>query len=330
MNQTFRIIISPKPEFVGTRSQSLISGAEQLGINNLTGCIENRLVIIKGDLTSEIVDRLSAELLVDPVTEVGKVEHLAKSTPSDENPNPFAPLTDHFFVDVLPLPGVTDPPAENLIRAAKKLNIELERAVTGHRFELYTNGSTDSKSASILSEQLLSNPVIQQASIDKPLDPPFVPYAESDGFVETIPLTEAAEDELLEISQTRRLSLNLEEMSAIQTWYRSEGREPTDVELEMLAQTWSEHCVHKTFKATIDYTDEAGNQTTINGILNEYIRAATEEIDKPWVKSAFVDNAGIVAFNDQFDLAFKVETHNHPSALEPFGGANTGIGGVVR
>jgi phosphoribosylformylglycinamidine synthase II len=119
-------------------------------------------------------------------------------------------------------------------------------------------------------------------------------------------------------------------MQAIQRYYGQERRDPTDVELEMLAQTWSEHCVHKTFKATIDYTGPDGEQQTIDGILKNYIRAATEKINKPWVRSAFVDNAGIVAFDDQFDLAFKVETHNHPSALEPFGGANTGIGGVVR
>ncbi|MCB0238101.1 MAG: phosphoribosylformylglycinamidine synthase, partial [Anaerolineae bacterium] len=116
--------------------------------------------------------------------------------------------------------------------------------------------------------------------------------------------------------------------------YRQESREPTDVELETLAQTWSEHCVHKTFRALIDYReiDADGNvhEQQIDSLLKTYIRAATERANKPWVRSAFVDNAGIVAFDDDYDLAFKVETHNHPSALEPFGGANTGVGGVVR
>ncbi|MEO8393675.1 MAG: phosphoribosylformylglycinamidine synthase subunit PurL, partial [Chloroflexota bacterium] len=114
-------------------------------------------------------------------------------------------------------------------------------------------------------------------------------------------------------------------------YFEAEKRDPSDAELETLAQTWSEHCVHKTFKALIDYTDaDTGETQTIDGLLRTYIRAATEQIDKPWVHSAFVDNAGIVAFDDVWDLAFKVETHNHPSALEPFGGANTGVGGVVR
>ena len=107
------------------------------------------------------------------------------------------------------------------------------------------------------------------------------------------------------------------------------------MELETLAQSWSEHCVHKTFKAQIDFTwlDADGNvrqQETIDGLIYQYLAAATNQLRPSWLKSAFVDNAGIIAFDDNYDLAFKVETHNHPSALEPFGGANTGVGGVVR
>ncbi len=136
------------------------------------------------------------------------------------------------------------------------------------------------------------------------------------------------------MSAERRLSLDATEMKAIQRYFGD--REATDLELETLAQTWSEHCVHKTFRAEIKYTGpppgETGPVTTtaVDGILNQHIRAATEEVNKPWVRSAFVDDAGIVALDDTTDLAFKVETHNHPSALEPFGGANTGVGGVVR
>ncbi|MEZ4734272.1 MAG: phosphoribosylformylglycinamidine synthase subunit PurL [Caldilineaceae bacterium] len=131
------------------------------------------------------------------------------------------------------------------------------------------------------------------------------------------------------------LSLDRAEMRAIQEFYEELDRPPTDVELETLAQTWSEHCVHKTFRASIDFTwqDADGNikqQTQVDGLLKQYIRAATEAINPAWLRSAFVDNAGIIAFDNHYDLAFKVETHNHPSALEPFGGANTGVGGVVR
>src|SRR5262249_32832864 len=141
--------------------------------------------------------------------------------------------------------------------------------------------------------------------------------------------------QLLELSRASLLALNLDEMRAIQEHYRSRGREPTDVELETLAQTWSEHCSHKTFKATIRYReiDQQGKivgTETIQGLLKSYIMQATEHVRPAWLVSAFSDNAGIIRLSDTQDVAFKVETHNHPSAIEPFGGANTGVGGVIR
>ena len=112
------------------------------------------------------------------------------------------------------------------------------------------------------------------------------------------------------------------------------GREPTDVELETIAQTWSEHCSHKTLAGRIAYRDENGERQFEN-MLKETIFAATQKIRErlgsdDWCVSVFEDNAGVVRFDDEFNVAFKVETHNHPSALEPYGGANTGIGGVIR
>lgn len=105
----------------------------------------------------------------------------------------------------------------------------------------------------------------------------------------------------------------------------------------MIAQTWSEHCVHKTFKAKIDIryskVERPASRSTrpsVDSILRTYLKAATEKINAPWVISAFVDNAGIIDFDDEYEISFKVETHNHPSAIEPFGGANTGVGGVIR
>ncbi|GAJ16006.1 unnamed protein product, partial [marine sediment metagenome] len=99
----------------------------------------------------------------------------------------------------------------------------------------------------------------------------------------------------------------------------------TDVEMETLAQTWSEHCVHKTFKGKIKF-----GQTTVDNLLKSTIMKATKELDKPWCLSVFSDNAGVIDFDGRYALCFKVETHNHPSAIEPYGGAATGIGGVVR
>lgn len=155
------------------------------------------------------------------------------------------------------------------------------------------------------------------------------------GTVRTVALREAGNEELAQISKEGLLALNPEEMAAIQTYYQNEDRDPTDIELETLAQTWSEHCVHKTFKALIDYSEQnaEGETTTrleIDGLFKTYIADPTYKLNKPWIVSAFVDNAGVIRLDPAWDVSFKVETHNHPSALEPFGGANTGLGGVIR
>lgn len=158
--------------------------------------------------------------------------------------------------------------------------------------------------------------------------------APQDDLVGTFDLLNASDDELVRISQDGMLALNLDEMRAVKQHFAALGRNPTDVEMETLAQTWSEHCKHKVFNGVIDYTVD-GRTERIDNLFTHTIRKATEDIrrlkgDKDWCVSVFVDNAGIIEFDDDFHLAFKVETHNHPSALDPYGGANTGIGGVVR
>jgi phosphoribosylformylglycinamidine synthase subunit PurSL len=144
---------------------------------------------------------------------------------------------------------------------------------------------------------------------------------------------ELSSDELLGLSRRRGLSLSLEEMEAVQKYFAAAGRAPTDAELETLAQTWSEHCKHKTFRAAVDH-EEAGEtgprRRAYEDLLKDTIVRATESLSKDWCLSVFKDNAGIVAFDGKDALAFKVETHNHPSALEPYGGAGTGLGGVIR
>ncbi|MEW6200894.1 MAG: phosphoribosylformylglycinamidine synthase subunit PurL [bacterium] len=152
--------------------------------------------------------------------------------------------------------------------------------------------------------------------------------------VEIIPLANVADSELLKISRTRMLSLNLPEMRAIQKYYDALGRAPTDVELECLAQTWSEHCKHKVFNGITRYI-EHGREEIIDNLFRKTIVKATEDVRKAkgrrdFCVSVFKDNAGIIRFDEKYNLVFKVETHNHPSALDPYGGANTGIGGVIR
>ena len=151
------------------------------------------------------------------------------------------------------------------------------------------------------------------------------------------------DEDLLRISRDGILSLSLEEMHAIRDHYRQPDVQsarragglpdwPTDVELECLAQTWSEHCKHKIFAARVLYTDDQGRRLEIDSLFKTYIRGATEQIARriDWLVSVFTDNAGVVRFSDDYHLVFKVETHNSPSALDPYGGAITGIVGCNR
>ena len=301
------------------RPQTQLTGFDNVTVSS------GRLFFLRGALTDDDVTRLCSELLADPVTDTFAID------------SAYSTRGVVHTVDVTLLPGVTDSAAESLLNAAWLLEINgLENAATGSRHLL--RGEVDAAALEEITTKILSNPVIQQVSIDRPIDAPFVSTQPGTGAVEVVALKDANDETLIAISNERRLSLNLEEMQVIRAYFASIEREPTDLEIEMLAQTWSEHCVHKTFRAKISYTgpaqgapaDSAPVEQEIDGLLKSYIRAATEKVNKPWVVSAFVDDAGIVRFDDDYDLAFKVETHNRPSALEPFGGANTGVGGVVR
>ncbi|MDR0493333.1 MAG: phosphoribosylformylglycinamidine synthase subunit PurL [Nitrososphaerota archaeon] len=139
-------------------------------------------------------------------------------------------------------------------------------------------------------------------------------------------LANATQSQLSEINSELALGLSAEELEVIQAYFKKENRNPTDVELQAIGQAWSEHCCHKTFKGKIKIE---GSQT-INSLFKTYIAKATNQIKAPWCVSVFEDNAGIVKFDKGQGIAAKVETHNHPSAVEPFGGAATGVGGVIR
>jgi len=140
-----------------------------------------------------------------------------------------------------------------------------------------------------------------------------------------IQLSDADEETLISMSRDTGIGLNLDEMKRCQEYFQRASRAPTDVELQTIGQTWSEHCYHKTFKGEI-ITEEG----VIDGLLRSYIAKATRELDPSWCYSVFEDNAGIIEFERGVLIAAKVETHNHPSAIEPFGGAATGTGGVIR
>jgi phosphoribosylformylglycinamidine synthase II len=154
---------------------------------------------------------------------------------------------------------------------------------------------------------------------------PLYSVSPANELVHEINVLDATKKQLIEISDELGLCMSLLEMQTAQTYFREEKRNPTDVELQTIGQTWSEHCFHKTFKGKI----KVGNKE-IDSLFKTYIIKATEKIDAPWAVSVFEDNAGIVEFDKGYAIATKVETHNHPSAIEPFGGAATGVGGVIR
>ena len=135
----------------------------------------------------------------------------------------------------------------------------------------------------------------------------------------------ASSKELLKISRELAVGLSLDEMKKVQKYFSSRKRNPTDIELQTIGQTWSEHCYHRTFKGTINLDKEK-----IRSLFRTYIAKVTSKLKPSWCFSVFEDNAGIVDFERNFGIAVKVETHNHPSAVEPFGGAATGVGGVIR
>ncbi len=253
-------------------------------------------------------------------------------------------------------PGVTD----NIGRTAR----EAVEYLTGRSFapgEGVYSGVQHLFSGQLTAEQvdkiatgLLCNTLIQRYKILSAADfmakrgfPITVPKVtgQTKGQVREINL-EVSDEELLRISRDGVLALTLEEMKIIQTHYRDPqvlaerkkqglNSKPTDVELECLAQTWSEHCKHKIFAGTVQYEDENGHKQEINSLFKSYIQRVTKEVrenmgDKDFCLSVFKDNAGVITFDNNNSLVFKVETHNSPSALDPYGGALTGIVGVNR
>lgn len=162
-------------------------------------------------------------------------------------------------------------------------------------------------------------------------------HAEGDtGLVERVRLQGLPDLELEKLSRDRLWALTVEEMLAIRAYFSRAGRDPTDVEMEILAQTWSEHCKHKIFGAEVDYVDASGGErgqeipSHVSSLFKTTIAATTRELPRPWLLSVFSDNAGMIAVDDETAVCIKVETHNSPSALDPYGGALTGIVGVNR
>ncbi|MDQ3099269.1 MAG: phosphoribosylformylglycinamidine synthase subunit PurQ [bacterium] len=244
------------------------------------------------------------------------------------------------------LPGVTDnvgTTAKEIIEDALQIKFEEEEAVYYSQLHFISGTLTASDTHTIAFS--LINPLIQRVHIKSHNE-----YIRDNGMDTIVPRVilsqkqqvstvnlEIPDEELIIIGKkgianpdgTTRgpLALDLTYMKAIQEYFKQKGRAPTDVELESIAQTWSEHCKHTIFADPIDDIKD--------GLYKTYIKAATQEIrrkkgDKDICVSVFTDNAGAIKFDENYLVTDKVETHNSPSALDPFGGAITGIGGVNR
>jgi phosphoribosylformylglycinamidine synthase subunit PurSL len=335
----YRIEVSPRPGVFDGRAEGLVASAASLGIRGLRQAAVSDLYFVRGVLSPTGVERLCRELLADPVSQTYRWESWRAPRPAGTDSAVANPISGSFAIEVTFRPGVTDTVAASILAGATIVGIKgVEAAATGRRYVFQGELSDVAISSQVerLARGMLCNDLIQVFSLGNaqpPLLAPTTTPQDASDRVETVPLLQADDFVLEEINRARLLSLNLSEMRAIQSYFRREGREPDDVEMETIAQTWSEHCGHKTFRGIVDYEEHVGDEVRherIDGLLKTYLRRATERLDKPWVRSAFVDNAGILDFEDGYEISFKVETHNHPSALEPFGGANTGVGGVIR
>ncbi len=258
------------------------------------------------------------------------------------------PIAEDFswLIEVGYRPGVTDNVGATARKASEDiLKTELKAVYFSKQYLI--NGNILKDDVERIAGGLLANSLIERWEIkstrdwerDKGVHLPLpVVKGKHEPSVSTIDL-DINDSELKELSTQRLLALNLAEMKAIRKYFEDAGIRkerkqvglsfPTDVEIEVLAQTWSEHCKHKIFNSHINYFDETGTKT-INSLFKTFIKRATREINKPWLVSVFTDNAGVIKFNDDHNLVMKVETHNTPSALDPYGGAITGIVGVNR
>jgi phosphoribosylformylglycinamidine synthase subunit PurSL len=290
------------------RAAMLLDDARALGIVGIEAITVTDLVFLDGDVPAVTVDMITASLLAD-----AQLVSVTKGRPV---------AVGDLVVETALHPGVTDARADALRRGAGLLGFTAAFGVaTGKRYEI--TGALTADAVNRLVSRLLANPVIERHAIGE-VEPAFGGNDVS-APVEIVPMRGLNAVALEALSKERGLALDPAELTAIVAHFESLDRDPTDIEIEMLAQTWSEHCTHKTFRAAI--TGPHGEQIVP---LIRQLRNATDAIAAPFVHSAFVDNAGIIAFTDTLDLAIKAETHNHPSAVEPFGGANTGVGGVVR
>jgi len=299
------------------QGQEVLRQIRDLGIRSVTAVESARLFYLDTAAPAKDVERIAGELLTDPVVERYR---LADGKRKGKDPRPT--------VVVRRKPGVMDPVATSTLQAIADMGIQARRCRTARKY--YFAGKPKRAELETIARAVLANACIEDVEFKDDASGVFRDAPPYRFRVITVPLAEADDERLQKISREGGLFLNVREMRAIQEHFKSLGRDPTDVELETLAQTWSEHCVHKTLRGIIRFRRPGKRDEMIDNLLKNTVFRATKELARPWCISVFQDNAGIIEFDDPWCVCFKVETHNHPSALEPYGGAATGIGGVIR
>ncbi|MBR1953319.1 MAG: hypothetical protein IKA32_12105 [Lentisphaeria bacterium] len=322
----YRIEISPLPKWRDARGTGVAGQIEQLFSFKVREVRVRDVYTVSADITSGEAEKL-ADLLYNPVLQGWQVGATRSAN--------FVELPACDYIIVVGFrPGVTDNVARTFSAAAadilgRKLK-EDEFVASSAEYLIYGDGLTREQMETV-GRKLLANELIQsvrvlsaeEAQAGIPLN---LPKVSGEGKVQVREYDlEISDDALVDLSKKGTLALTLEEMKAIQNYFRTaEGRErfnlkkcPTDVELEVLAQTWSEHCKHKIFSANIDYENcETGEKMQINSCYKTFIQKTTRDIQKKvdYLVSVFSDNAGVIDFNDKCDVVYKVETHNSPIA----------------
>lgn len=321
----WQIDILPASGQQDVAGDSLQAEARDLGLGEHITISAAHGFLLQGELSEAQVRRAAELLLADSIVESTTIAQVGD--PALVQPRHGL----HRLLHVLPKPGVMDPVALSTLQALQDMSVPVEQVGT---FRKYWLSDMPGDQLDRLSQKLLSNDSIERVIAGPLLISKLDIGTNYQLELRRIEISKLDDAGLLRLSKQGQLYLTLPEMQTIQQHFARLHREPTDIELETIAQTWSEHCSHKTLAGRIAYTDENGSRQFGN-MLKETIFQATQTIraelgKEDWCVKVFSDNAGIVKFDENYHIVFKVETHNHPSAIEPYGGANTGIGGVIR
>ena len=320
----YRIDVRSRDGSADPVGASIANQMKELGLS--AGSIQSaRIFLLDTDANEHDLARIANELISDAIVETAEVA--SKPGSGDRNKS---------LIEVHLKPGVMDPVATSTEMAIRDMGLKVKEIRTGRAYQL--DAKLEKKNLEIIASRLLANGVIENVYFERYIPAEFHSGHEDAFDLRTVAIRQLSDDQLRKLSREGHLFLSLTEMQAIQKYFLEQDRDPTDIELETLAQTWSEHCVHKTLKSAVNVhiVNDDGKRTgkrAYSNLIKETIFKATQEImaeKQGFCLSVFKDNAGVIAFDETDAVCFKVETHNHPSAIEPYGGAATGAGGCIR